>query len=165
MKQALVTSILLLSGLISFAQGKEDIKPWDENPFIEYKRNYIGAYVGIFEWNLNYERNIFQRPRSYTNLRFGFGLWKDEPTKYGYGGNYLNASLVHLIGKRTAHFELILGIKYFITGRDEVMNTFGYPYLPDLYFGYRHEKPDGKLVLRFGINIPTLVNLGIGYKF
>src|SRR3954454_21512766 len=74
-------------------------------------RNNIKVYVGVLEGNINYERNISQRPKSYSNLRLGFGhaafLNAGE-------GNYINPAFVHLIGEKSSHLEIDLGIKYML---------------------------------------------------
>ena len=112
-------------------------------------------YISLCEYNINYERNIMQRPKSYTNLRMGFGL----PVLNFFNGYYLNPSLVHLIGKKNKHFELNLGFKYIV--EKDSSNSF----LPDIYAGYRYEKPSGGIIFRAGVNLFTLFNIGIGFKF
>jgi len=38
-------------------------------------------------------------------------------------------------------------------------------FLPDIYAGYRYEKPNGILIFRIGVNLYSLYNIGIGFKF
>lgn len=131
-----------------------------EPPKDDIKKNYLNIYFGIFEWNLNYERNILQFPKSYSNIRFGFdsyGLLEES-------GYFFSPSFVHVIGKRNSHFEVDMGIKIFViesANFAKPSNTI----MPDLFLGYRFEKPNGKFVFRTGINFPAAVNLGIGFKF
>jgi hypothetical protein len=66
---------------------------------------------------------------------------------------------VHLIGKKNSHFELNLGLKYVL--EEGTANSL----MPDLFAGYRYEKPSGGLILRAGIDLFTLWNIGIGFKF
>jgi hypothetical protein len=118
-------------------------------------KNNVNVYVSLFEYNINYERNIMQRRNSYTNLRAGFGLAAFN----SWEGYYYNAALVHLIGKKNSHFELNLGLKYVL--EEGTANSL----MPDLFAGYRYEKPSGGLILRAGIDLFTLWNIGIGFKF
>jgi hypothetical protein len=127
----------------------------------EFRRNSINGYIGFAEYNINYERSIFQHPKSYTNLRMGFGYGAFITAGEGL---YLNPAIVHLIGKKCSFLELDLGFKYMVQydGLDPDYSKF---FISDLFAGYRYERPDGKRIFRVGLNWPTLVNIGIGFKF
>jgi hypothetical protein len=125
------------------------------NPSEKVHVNNINTYISLFEYNINYERKIFQLPKSFTNLRFGFGIINSSFD----GGYYYNSALVHLIGKKNSHLELNLGLKYAV--QKGLSNSF----LPDIYAGYRYEKPSGLLIFRIGVNLYSLFNIGIGIKF
>lgn len=129
------------------------------NSSIKILRNNINANISLFEYNINYERNISQRPKSYTNLRMGFGLFYLGSMK----GYHVNPSWVHLIGKKNNHFELNLGFKY--VKEEGSADSFFNSLLPDVFAGYRYEKPFGRFIFRTGINLYTLYNIGIGVKF
>jgi hypothetical protein len=146
--RVIIALMPLFSCIVIHAQENID-------PFYKLLKNNINSYISLFEFNINYERNIIQLPKSYTNLRFGFGLINSSFD----GGYYYNPVLVHLIGKRNKHLELNLGFKYTI--QKGTSNSF----FPDVYAGYRYEKPTGGLIFRVGINLFTLYNLGIGFKF
>jgi hypothetical protein len=135
-------------------QGKDGLSP-------KYRRNSINGYIGFAEYNINYERNIFQRPESYTNIRLGFGFGAFVTAGEG---SYLNPALVHLIGKKYSFLELDLGFKY-ITQYEGLDPDYSEFFIPDFFAGYRYERPDGKRVFRVGLNWPTIVNMGIGFKF
>jgi hypothetical protein len=123
--------------------------------------NSINAYFGIFEFNLNYERTISRHPGSSTALRMGFG--SGEFVTAG-DGLYINPSVVQLIGKKNSHLEIDLGLKYIVNysgGNSDLSLVL----VPDIFAGYRYEKPDGRLIFRFGMNYPTLINMGIGFRF
>lgn len=145
----LIASLILFSALDLMAQEK------DNPPALKY-RNSINSYVGLIELNLNYERNIIQRPKSYTNLRAGYGYW----TNLQLEGNCLEAAFVHVLGRKNSHPEFNLGIKYIIdkAGKENAV-------LPVIYAGYRFENPEGRFIFRFGLTHPSIFNLGIGYKF
>ena len=120
-----------------------------------FRFNSLGFYVGLIELNINYERTIMQRPKSHSNLRAGAGYW----TNLQLEGNYINAAFVHLSGKNNSHLELNLGVKY-LFAKDRKDNTF----LPDIFAGYRFEKPDGRIFFRAGIAFPALFSVGMGVK-
>lgn len=148
--------ILMMFVLVSGtkAQGREEI--------IHEKPNAINVYVGIFDLNLNYERNIAQRPRSLSKLRLGFGY----AMLFGVGseGNYINAAFVHLFGAKSSHLELDAGLKYMLSNSISDP-AFSEQLLPEIFVGYRFEEPKGGLIFRAGLNYPTLINLGIGCTF
>ena len=122
-------------------------------------RNNININISMFDYNVNYERNIIQWPKSYANLRMGFGVFYLSSMK----GYHFNPSWVHLTGKRNNHLELNLGFKYLIEeGSDD---SFFNSLLPDIFAGYRFERPSGRFIFRKGINLYTLYNIGIGFKF
>jgi hypothetical protein len=127
----------------------------NSNPIKKPLRNDINVYTSLFEFNMNYERNIFQLPKSYTNLRLGFGLLYSSID----GGYYYNPALVHLFGKKNRHLEVDLGFKY------AVQKGYSNSFIPDIFAGYRYEKPSGDFIFRIGVNIFTLFNIGFGYKF
>ena len=130
--------------------SQESVYPSEKLP-----GNNINAYISLFEYNINYERKIFQLPKSFTNLRIGFGIINSSYD----GGYYYNSSIVHLFGKKNSHLELNLGLKY------AVQKGFSNSFWPDIYAGYRYEKPSGLLMFRIGVNLYTLYNIGIGIKF
>lgn len=152
--------LVLLSSTWLFAQEGSDqqAKPL---------RNSIGAYFGLFDVNLNYERNIMQRPKSYSNIRLGLGSWSD----LAWGGKYINASFIHLLGKKRSHVEFDLGIR--LTHGSNASGSSSTFLLPDIYVGYRYdyveadykEKSKGNSYFRIGFSSPTLINIGGGIKF
>jgi hypothetical protein len=126
---------------------------------LKLRRNSLNVSFAPFEkYNLNYERNIRQGQQSYTNISIGFG--SGAFLNYG-DGFYLNSSLVHLTGKRNSHLELNLGFKYIVSPRRKLSLNL----VPDLFAGYRFEKPDGLFIFRIGLYYPNYLNCGIGFKF
>jgi hypothetical protein len=126
-------------------------------PGIPNRKNYVTAYFGMFEYNLNYERNLFQFHRSYTNIRTGFGQMNNlQATGYVY-----NLTLVHLLGRQSSHFEFNIGVKYIKVPANDTQSTF----YPDLFLGYRFEQLDGNLIWRAGLSGLSLINVGAGFKF
>jgi len=112
-------------------------------------------YLGLFEYNVNYERYIIQRQKSHTNIRIGFGYWSNMTL----GGNNFNVVLVQMFGKKSSHLELNLGAKYvFETAREKNI------VLPDIFVGYRYDKAESNFIFRTGISYPSLINVGFGIK-
>ncbi len=146
---------ILITGLVCFSAfnllAQEKTSPAE----LTY-RNSFNAYVGLIELNINYERNIMQRPHSYSNIRAGYGYW----TNLQLEGKCIETAFVHVLGRKSSHPEFNLGIKYIIdkAGKENAL-------VPLLYTGYRYEAPEGRFVFRMGLAFPSIFNLGIGYKF
>jgi hypothetical protein len=145
----LIACLACLPVLNIMAQEKERPKE------IRYL-NSINSYIGLIEFNFNYERNFMQRPKSYTNFRAGYSYW----TNLQLEGNCVEAVFVHLLGRKNSHPEFNLGVKYIIdkAGKENVV-------VPLLYVGYRYDNPEGRFIFRYGLTYPSIFNLGIGYKF
>ncbi len=80
------------------------VKAQDTGISISEPRNNINAYIGLIEYNINYERNIIQNSKSHSNVRFGFG----HGAFFVAGeGKYVNAALVHLMGRKNSHLEIL----------------------------------------------------------
>jgi hypothetical protein len=150
----LVIFMIIALSVFASAQDKNasSAKPYN---------NCLSAYFGLFELNLNYERTILRHPGSSTALRLGFG--SGEFVTAG-DGLYINPSVVELIGKNNSHLELDLGLKYIVNysgGNSDLSLVL----IPDIFAGYRYEKPSGRLIFRAGVNYPTLINIGMGFRF
>lgn len=141
---------IIISG-ISFSLFSQT----DNNESLKLSKNFIGTYIGLIELNINYERNIIQRPKSQSNLRIGVGYLTDLQVE----GRTINATAVQMFGKNNSHLELNLGAKYFFNKTNE--NNF---FLPEVFIGYRYDKPTGKAIFRFGVSYPSLLNIGLGLK-
>ena len=126
-------------------------------PDIRNSKNYATGYLGMFEYNLNYERNLFQFHRSYSNIRTGFGQMNNLQAS----GYVYNLTLVHLLGRQSSHLEINIGVKYIKVPANDAQSTF----YPDLFLGYRFEKPDGNFIWRAGLSGLSLINVGAGLKF
>ena len=133
----------------------------DANKGISETANSINLYVGLFDVNVNYERNIVERSKSLSNLRLGFGYAMLFVAGEGY---YVNGVYVHLFGAKNSHLEVNAGAKYMLTNSISDP-AFSDQLIPEIYLGYRFEKPTGGIIFRTGLSYPTFVNLGLGYKF
>jgi hypothetical protein len=127
----------------------------------ELNRNCINLYLGLIEFNINYERNIIRHPQSLSNIRMGSGYAMFATASEGF---YLNPAFVQLLGKNNSFLELDLGFKYII-GSNGMDPAYSKPLVSDFFIGYRHEKSDGKRIFRIGFNWPSIINVGLGFKF
>ncbi len=134
------------------------------NPPVKFLRNGISIYAGVAEFNLNYERNLILRRIFYTNLRMGVGFAMIAAADQWAEGKYVNPSLVQIFGRGNSHIEIDLGFKYMYVNSISDPSFFQ-SFIPDLFAGYRYEKPGGELIFRAGNNFPTFINVGIGAKF
>lgn len=148
--------ISLMFFTTSFSAKAQDVGNPKSGP-----RNTINAYIGLIDLNINYERKINQKLKSYNNVRLGLG---HGALLMGGEGQYVNASLVHLIGLNNSHLEIDLGVKYMITNSLSDP-SFSETYIPDIFLGYRFEKPSGGIIFRAGLSYSTFMNLGVGYRF
>lgn len=121
----------------------------------------INVYAGIFEVNVNYEGAVRYGYNSYDKVRVGVGYGEFLTAGEGW---YLNAAFVHLLGRNESHLEFNVGGKIMLTNSIEDP-SFSEALVPDIYIGYRYEKPTSGIVFRIGVNYPTLVNIGVGYNF
>lgn len=145
----IITCLVCMSALSIMAQGKD-------NPTEIKYLNSVNSYIGLIEYNFNYERNIIQSPRSYSNIRAGYGYW----TNLQLEGQCYEVAFVHLLGRKNSHPEFNLGIKYIVdkAGKENAV-------LPDIFAGYRYENPEGRFVFRIGLAFPSIFSMGIGFKF
>lgn len=157
MKRLLLITALSILLMPAFSQ-RVDAQSTERIP---QAQNNINIYAGVFEWNLNYERNVIQRPKSLSNIRAGFGRGQFLVAGEGY---YVNGAFVQLFGAGSSHLELNAGLKYMITN-SESNPPLSDQLLPDIFVGYRYQKPAGGIIIRYGLNYPTVINLGVGYQF
>jgi hypothetical protein len=155
LKIVIIAVLLSLTSVHIYAQERVD-------SILDIKRNYVIGNISFEGITLNYERNIIQWSKSYTNMRIGIGLFNDLQG----GGKQGLATLVHLFGKKKSHLELNLGIRYFVNSKNNLWPKSKYFYR-DIFVGYRYEKPDGNFVFRIGYINPhaAAIAIGLGFKF
>ena len=132
-------------------EAQEKVKPE-----ILFHKNYLTGYIGLLEYNINYERNLFLFPKSYSNIRIGLGEWSDLQGD----GRIYNLTFVHLFGRKLSHIELNFGMNY-INGKTKYGNFF----YPIGFIGYRYEELKGKIIIRAGFSSWSFFNVGFGFKF
>ena len=156
MRSFFILIILVLAGsILNFSHAQSDQEP------SKAARNILHAYIGFDEYFFNYERNISLK--SNINVRAGFG----ESDGYDVTGGCFNLALVKLFGKHKSHLELSGGFKYQLKKSNDpwIEPSNLNPIDPDIFLGYRYQKPMDGFVFRAGVNYPSLFNLGIGVSF
>jgi hypothetical protein len=166
MKLKILLAICLVFSLNSgFSQTtNSEYKP------IELKKNVIYGTLGIDYWEFygtlmgNYERMIFQLPKSFVNsvwVRVGAGPWAWWT---GEGINYVSTLSV-LTGRKSAHLEIGSGL--LITYNSD-HNSY-HPLINNSYLagnlGFRYQKPGGNFVFRTGMGWPEFMYLSLGVCF
>jgi hypothetical protein len=155
-----IIALSIFLTVISIFIPERNIAQETDNKVSDFNRNGINAYIGLIEFNLNYERNIIRRPESLSNIRMGVGYGIFATASQGF---YLNPAFVQLLGKNNSYLELDLGFKYIISSKG-MDPAYAKPWVSDFFIGYRHEKKDGKRIFRIGFNWPALINVGLGQK-
>ena len=127
-----------------------------------FLKNSIGIYFGYLEGNIYYERNLLTFRRSKLNVRTGVGFFT-LPDSGGdiYDKNFIfNISFPYILGKNNSHLEIDAGLKYL-----DVIGDITGTFWPDVFAGYRYEKPAGRFFCRAGLSSLSLINIGCGLKF
>lgn len=127
-----------------------------------FLKNSIGIYIGYLEGSIYYERNLLTFRRSRLNVRTGLGFFT-LPDSGGdiYDKNIIiNISFPYILGKNNSHLEINAGLKYL-----EPIGSYRGSFYPDVFAGYRYEKPSGRFFFRAGLSSLSLINIGCGLKF
>ncbi len=127
-----------------------------------FLKNSVGIYFGYLEGNVYYERNLLNFRRSKLNVRTGLGFFT-RPDSGGdvYDKNIIfNISFPYILGKNNSHLEIDAGLKYL-----EPIGSYSGSFYPDIFAGYRYEKPEGRFFCRAGLSILSLINIGCGVNF
>ncbi|MFZ5939967.1 MAG: hypothetical protein ACOYXB_05285 [Bacteroidota bacterium] len=164
--------LLLLAGLLSggYLRGQNS----EEGSFL--KNHLYPEFIAIgtdyneFPVSINYER-VFSKNRKWS-LRVGF--WPD------FASNFISVPVTFVRISRpyaNHHLETALGpaihFDYYYLKNDDPYGPrrMIYEYYPDLYIGYRYQKPGGRLSIRAVLHVfpgwPTAVSPAIsaGYRF
>jgi len=97
-------------------------------------------------------------------LSAGIGLWDFNFFNSNNGFSFIS-KLVYILGAKNNHFELDLGasVQY-----DIKQNESNYSYLstaPNVFIGYRFQKPDNKFMFKAGLGMIDILQVGVGYSF
>ncbi len=143
-----------------------------ERPSVEPSKNAIYASFGsvlfLNSAQLTYDRLLAKSEagffKSYYLTFKGGGEAALDFSGNGRGSGYLmSAGVTGLTGKRKNHFELGLGIGYFIESNRFSGQNQGNLY-PTIAIGYRKQTSNGFL-FRTGIGVAEWLYLGFGYSF
>jgi len=72
-------------------------------------RNNLNFYVGVWDFNVNYEHLLVAKPKSFTNIRLGLGtglFWYP-----GNGGPYANLAIFDTLRRSSYLTSLVIGFK------------------------------------------------------
>jgi len=163
---------IILSCLV-FGQSYAQNQSAPETP-----KNVIHASLGTFIYvssaQISYDRLIAENKdlfftKYYGSIKAGGNLGLFFSEFNGGTGTIASLGATLLTGKSNAHFELGLGLGYFIdTVRSDdfvddgeaVYNTF----FPSISIGYRYQTTKG-FMFRTGIGIAEWAYVGVGYGF
>lgn len=114
--------------------------------------------------NVGYERIIHSSGKNTFTLSGDYGRWAmlfDKGDLVSLSGNYFR-------GKGAHHFEMDLGAVLLVHydlyyGNRKQFDHF--TVLPDLFLGYRYQKPSGRLMFKAGTGFPGLLTAGLGVAF
>ena len=117
-------------------------------------------------YSFDYERNVYQKGKFETLLRFGYGEWYfiDHGVFTNIiNGNSINTSINGLLGESSHKFEINLGIRYIFLEKWEKERIS--QYLPIFNIGYRYQNPLGKgLIFRAYVG-DTGLGIAVGKAF
>lgn len=96
------------------------------------------------------------------NVRAGLGFFTIPNTGYDvYDKNYIfNVTFPFIFGINKSHLEIDAGLKYL-----EAIGSNPGSFYPDIFAGYRYEKPTGRFYFRGGLSSLSYFNIGCGLKF
>lgn len=140
-----------------------------DKPEVKILRNSIlltGStlfYVGMY--SLSYERIIYSGNYLKIAVDAGVGEWYLSMISKTYNGYSMPLYFSTLIGRKSHYFEIDVGARYTVFGRNSAKDSDLSPLYPELNLGYRYQRLDGKgLVFRSFIGLSG-VGVGIGIAF
>ena len=159
--------LILLSSINMVARAQE---PADSIPFDFSKQNKNAIYADAGFWllggslNLNYEHILKERKKGYFAIKGTYGRWLFWDAE----GDLFRVTADFVHGAGNHHFEIDLGaillieVDYYSTTRRKWQGALP---LPDLFAGYRFQRPEGHLLFKAGIGFPSLLEVGLGAAF
>lgn len=117
-------------------------------------------------YSFDYERNVYQKGKFETLLRFGYGEWYfiDHGVFSSIiHGNSINTSINGLFGESSHKFEYNLGIRFIFLEEWEKERIS--QYLPILNIGYRYQNPFGKGLIFKAYVGDTGLGIAVGKAF
>lgn len=159
-------ALLLLLCLVS-------VKSYSQNePSIESPKNVIhgslGSFVFVNSVHLTYDRLLAQKESDffksyYLTFKGGGHVALDFSGNNGGSGYLMSAGVTGLTGKRKNHFEIGLGLGYFIEDGSLEGGNENNIY-PSVSIGYRKQTSKG-FMFRTGVGIAEWAYVGFGYSF
>jgi len=123
---------------------------------------YHGAEFG-YGPGITYERQLVQFKKSYLYAQISWDYW----LLWGLSANSFTLDAAYILGNKSAHLELDLGIDYTFECNDSY-----YTFCNDnqkfrllAQAAFRYQKPGKGLILRAGVGTKALVFLSVGGSF
>ena len=154
--------VLILSSLKIYAQ-EQDIQTVQLNKNSIYGNINTGYHGDEFGYGpgITYERQLVKFKRSYLYAQISWDYW----FLWGVSANSFTLDAAYILGNKSAHLELDLGIDYsFVCNGGSFCNDNNqWKLLANAAF--RYQKPGKGLVLRAGVGTKALVFVSIGSSF
>lgn len=161
MKTILTSFIIFTLG--SFCISQSD----DKNPINNHTLTIeLGNTIIYGTLSLNYESIDFLKNSDKHIAKFsvGAGRWSSDLWESNVGFQF-NSNLIYLYGANSHHFEADLGLTYLF---DNGLEKSKYAYIstiPNVFLGYRFQKPTKHFMFKIGAGWYELIQLGLGYSF
>ena len=156
--------VLLFSSLLLFSQNEGCSTD-------ELSKNSVYATMGYgyhnpdlaYGFGLTYERQLVKFSNSYLFAQGGWSYW----FLWGVSANSYQLDVAYLLGSRSSHLELDLGIDYACVANDyEGVFDFTDGEVKLLAnIAYRYQKPGKRTVFRIGVGTVALAFVSLGISF
>ena len=162
-KNIIILVLIFLSpGL--FSQNNESVTP-------ELNKNSVFATMGYgyhnpdlaYGFGLTYERQLVKFSNSYLFAQGGWAYWY----LWGVSANSYQINVAYLLGSKSSHLELDLGIDYSCVA-DDYKGVFDFSdgevkLLANV--AYRYQKPSKPILFRVGVGTVALAFVSFGISF
>jgi hypothetical protein len=141
MKRTVGIAVFFMSVFSVFSQEKNTINIVEQNTI------YAEAFGQGFCYSINYDRLFNTEKRFKNSFTAGFVY---VPESMGFGdGIYLGIPVSYnwLLGKKSHHFELGIGLTSLLVNPNSNVGTDSYTYMTPK-IGYRFQRPNGGLFFR-----------------
>lgn len=158
-------ALLLLLSLFSIKSYSQNVSS------IESPKNVIhgsiGSFVLVNSAQLTYDRLLAQKENGffksyYLTFKGGGHASLDFSGNNGGSGYLMSAGVTGLTGEGRNHFEVGLGIGYFIENGSE--NGDESTVYPSVAIGYRKQTSNG-FMFRTGVGVAEWAYVGVGFSF
>ena len=164
MHRNLILLVLIFSSLMIYSQEESTstIRLNKNSVYGIINAGYHGDEFG-YGPGITYERQLVQFKKSYLYAQVGWDYW----LLWGLSANSFTMNAAYILGGKSAHLELDLGIEYSFECDDSYTSFCNdndkFKLLANAVF--RYQKPGKGLILRAGVGTKALVFVSIGFSF